>query len=67
MILIVTTKATNGLKGTPNPMTSPTSTAAKGVTKPLTVGLSRRPMNYSKNANDVKMMTLVRTLHKWKN
>jgi hypothetical protein len=67
MVLIVTTKATNGLKGTPNLMTSPASTAAKGVTKPLTVGSSRRLRNYSKNANDVKMITLVRTLHKWKN
>jgi hypothetical protein len=66
MILIVTTKATNGLKSTLNPMTSPTSTTAKRVIKPLTVGLSRRLRNYSKNANNVIIMTLVQTLHKWR-
>jgi hypothetical protein len=61
--LIVIIKG-NGLKSILNLKTSLASTAAKRVIKPLTVGLSRRLRNYSKNANDIKIIILVQTLHK---
>jgi hypothetical protein len=68
MTLTAITKE-NGPKSTPNRMISSTSTAVKRVTKPLTVGLSKRLRNYNKNANAVNMITQVQTLlkHIWKN
>jgi hypothetical protein len=69
MILIVTTKATNGPKSTPNPMTLSVSTVARRGTKPLIVGLRKGLRNYNKNANLIETEIQVQTLlkHMWKN
>jgi hypothetical protein len=55
MILIVTTKATNSLKSTLNPMTLSVSTIARRGTKPLIVGQRKRLRNYNKNANLIEI------------
>jgi hypothetical protein len=50
-------------------MISSASTAVKRVTKPLTIGLSKRLRNYNKNANAINIITQVQTplKHMWKN
>jgi hypothetical protein len=64
MILIVTTKATNSPKSTPNPTTSSVSTIARRGTKPLIVGPRKRLRNYNKNATLIEIEIQVQTSHK---